>query len=130
MLAVRDLITHYGTSQALLGMSLEVAEGQVTALLGRNGMGKTTTISSVMGIVKPTSGTITLDGQDLTRMPSFRIANLGLGLVPEGRQIFPNLSVRENLVATAANRQNDKTPWTLERIYSMFPVEILMEYKG
>lgn len=121
MLSVRDLITHYGTSQALFGMALEVQPGAVTALLGRNGMGKTTTINSVMGIVKPTSGVITFDGQEITGQPSFRIANLGLGLVPEGRQIFPNLSLRENLIATASNHLGHADPWTIDRVYALFP---------
>lgn len=121
MLSVRDLVTHYGTSQALFGMSLHVETGHVTALLGRNGMGKTTTINSIMGIVKPSSGAIDFDGNDLTKMPSFKIANLGLGLVPEGRQIFPNLSLRENLIATASNHLDQPDPWTIERVYDLFP---------
>ena len=121
MLQVSDLVTYYGTSQALFGMSLDVAAGEVVTLMGRNGMGKTTTINSIIGIVKPASGTISFKGTDVSKLPSFKTANLGIGLVPEGRQIFPNLSVRENLVATASNHQKLPDPWTIERIYAMFP---------
>jgi branched-chain amino acid transport system ATP-binding protein len=84
-------------------------------------MGKTTTINTIMGIVRARSGSITFDGDDITRLPSFRIAQRGIGLVPEGRQVFPNLSVRENLVATAANRTGAADPWTIERVFEMFP---------
>ena len=90
-------------------------------LLGRNGMGKTTTINSIMGIVAPRGGSIEFDGNEIAGARAFKIAQVGLGLVPEGRQVFPNLSVRENLIATAANRRGDQTPWTLDRIYAMFP---------
>lgn len=121
MLSVSSLEAYYGASQALFGMDLSVGGGEVATLLGRNGMGKTTTINAIMGIVKPRAGTVSFDSSDITGVPSFRIAKLGLGLVPEGRQIFPNLTVHENLVATAANRREDPTPWTLERIYEMFP---------
>ncbi len=121
MLKVQNLTTHYGTSQALFGIDLEFAAGEVATLLGRNGMGKTTTISSIMGIVKPTSGTITFEGIEIADTKSFKIANLGLGLVPEGRQIFPNLSLRENLVATASNHLSVKDPWTLEKVFDLFP---------
>jgi len=121
MLKVRDLTTHYGSSQALFGMELQVGTGEVATLLGRNGMGKTTTINSIMGIVAATSGTITFDGAELLAMPSFKIANLGVGLVPEGRQIFPNLSLRENLIATASNHLDVANPWTIERVYDLFP---------
>ncbi len=121
MLEVRDLVTHYGSSQALFGMSFDVAVGQVVTLLGRNGMGKTTTINSIMGIVPATGGSIRFEGQELAGQPSFRTANLGLGLVPEGRQIFPNLSARENLVATASNHLEQPNPWTLDRVFALFP---------
>ncbi len=121
MLKVSGIESFYGSSQALFGMDLEVGDGQVVTLLGRNGMGKTTTISTIMGIVRASSGTVTFGETDITALPSFKIAKLGIGLVPEGRQIFPNLSVRENLVATAANRGKAANPWTLERIYEMFP---------
>ncbi len=121
MLEVRDLITHYGSSQALFGVSLNVEPGQVATLLGRNGMGKTTTISSIMGIVAASSGSIRFEGRELVGQKSFRTANLGLGLVPEGRQIFPNLSLRENLVATASNHLNLPNPWTVDRVFALFP---------
>ena len=121
MLKVSNLVTHYGTSQALFGIDLEFGSGQVATLLGRNGMGKTTTINSILGIVKPTSGSISFDNVELVGRPSFKIANLGIGLVPEGRQIFPNLSLRENLVATASNHLGRADPWTLEKVYDLFP---------
>src|SRR4030095_13343353 len=121
MLAIRDLETAYGRSQVLFGVSLEVAPSQVVSLLGRNGMGKTTTIKSIMGITPAKAGAITFDGTPLLGLPSYRIAQSGLGLVPEGRQVFPNLTVRENLVATAANRRSNPSPWALERIFALFP---------
>lgn len=121
MLEVEGLETFYGESQALFGMSLGVREGEVVTLMGRNGMGKTTTIHSIMGIVRPRAGRVTFEGRAIQSLPDFKIAQAGLGLVPEGRQIFPNLSVHENLVATAANRLMRAEPWSLERIYSMFP---------
>jgi branched-chain amino acid transport system ATP-binding protein len=121
MLSLRSVETAYGASQVLFGVSLDLAEGQVVTLLGRNGMGKTTTVRSIMGIVPPRAGEIRLDGQPIHGLPSFRIAQAGLGLVPEGRQIFPNLTVRENLVATAANRSPGAPAWTLSRVYAMFP---------
>lgn len=121
MLKVENLETFYGTSQALFGISFEVNAGEVVTLLGRNGMGKTTTVNSVMGIIKPAAGSITLDGTEVVGSKSFKMANLGLGLVPEGRQIFPNLSVRENLIATASNHLNMDNPWSIENVYEMFP---------
>jgi branched-chain amino acid transport system ATP-binding protein len=121
MLSVRDLETFYGVSQVLFGLALDVADSEVVTLLGRNGMGKTTTINSIMGIVRPRAGSIRFDGHEVTRLPSFRTAKLGLGLVPEGRHVFPNLTVLENLVATAANRHGASEPWTIERIFEMFP---------
>jgi branched-chain amino acid transport system ATP-binding protein len=121
MLSIKQLRAHYGTSQALFDINLSIEAGQVATLLGRNGMGKTTTIHSVMGIVKPTGGTVTFEGVSLVGLRSFKIANLGIGLVPEGRQIFPNLTVRENLVATASNHLGLDQPWSSERILAMFP---------
>jgi branched-chain amino acid transport system ATP-binding protein len=115
MLEVRNLETAYGRSQVLFGVSLEVPPGQVVSLLGRNGMGKTTTVRSIMGITRPKAGSISFEAKRLDHLPSYRIAQAGLGLVPEGRQVFPNLTVHENLVATAR-----KGPWTLERIYGLF----------
>ena len=121
MLAIRGLTTHYGTSQALFGVDLDVGSGQVATLLGRNGMGKTTTINSIMGIVPASGGSIVFDGRELVGQASFRTANLGLGLVPEGRQIFPNLTVRENLIATASNHLAQSDPWTIDRVLTLFP---------
>jgi branched-chain amino acid transport system ATP-binding protein len=121
MLVVQDLETAYGVSQVLFGVSFRVNEGEVVTLLGRNGMGKTTTVRSIMGIVPSRSGSITFDGKPLRGRPSFRVAQSGLGLVPEGRQVFPNLTVLENLVATAANRTGRSEPWTLERVFGFFP---------
>jgi branched-chain amino acid transport system ATP-binding protein len=121
MLEVRALETSYGRSQVLFGVDFSVPAGKVVTLLGRNGMGKTTTVRSVMGIARPRSGTISFAGKEIQGLPSYRIAQAGLGLVPEGRQVFPNLTVRENLVATAANRRGNRSPWTLERIFALFP---------
>jgi branched-chain amino acid transport system ATP-binding protein len=121
MLEVRELETAYGRSQVLFKVDFEIRSAEVVTLLGRNGMGKTTTVRSVMGIVRPRSGSITLDGKPIHALPSYRIAQAGLGLVPEGRQVFPNLTVRENLVATAANRSRNPKPWTLERVFGLFP---------
>jgi len=105
----------------LFGVSFTVRAGEVATLLGRNGMGKTTTVRSIMGIVPPRAGTVTFDGRPLAGLASFRVAQAGIGLVPEGRQIFPNLTVRENLVATAANRGARPDPWTLEKVFALFP---------
>jgi branched-chain amino acid transport system ATP-binding protein len=121
MLRVRELEAFYGASQALFGMELAVDAGEVVTLMGRNGMGKTTTVAAIMGLVEARSGVVEFEGHRLDRLPSFRIARLGLGLVPEGRQIFPNLTVRENLVAAAANRTSRANPWTLERALDFFP---------
>ena len=121
MLEVRDIETSYGTSQVLFGMTFSVNEGEVVSLLGRNGMGKTTTIRSLMGMVPIHGGSIYFDGKDISRLKDYQIAQLGLGIVPEGRQIFPNLTVRENLVATAANRAGTDEPWEVEHILDMFP---------
>ena len=121
MLEVEALETAYGQSQVLFGVSLGVRAGEVVTLLGRNGMGKTTTVRSIMGMVRVRAGTIAFEGRPLHGLPSYRVAQAGLGLVPEGRQVFPNLTVRENLVATAANRSGRADPWTLERIFALFP---------
>jgi branched-chain amino acid transport system ATP-binding protein len=120
LLQVEGLEAAYGPSQVLFGVSLRIAQGQVATLLGRNGMGKTTTVKTIMGMLPPKAGSIAFGGQAIAGLPSYRIAQAGMGLVPEGRQIFPNLTVHENLVATAANRRNDKDPWTLERVYDLF----------
>ena len=121
MLEVRRIDTHYGRSQALFGMSLDIAGGEVVSLMGRNGMGKTTTVRSIMGMLPIAGGAISFAGKAIAGLPSYRIAKLGIGLVPEGRQIFPNLTVRENLIATAGNRADGATGWTLARIYDLFP---------
>jgi len=115
MLEVANLETSYGRSQVLFGVALRINKGEVVSLLGRNGMGKTTTVRSIMGIVA-SSGKIAFEGRELQRLASYRIAKAGLGLVPEGRQIFPNLLVRENLVATAT-----RGPWKMDRIFALFP---------
>lgn len=128
MLKISGLTTHYGNSQALFGVDLEIGAGEVATLLGRNGMGKTTTINSIMGIIPASGGSITFEGAELVGNPSFKTANLGLGLVPEGRQIFPNLSMVENLVATASNHLGVADPWTVDKVYDMFPE--LAERKG
>jgi branched-chain amino acid transport system ATP-binding protein len=121
MLQIRALETAYGRSQVLFKVDLDIQAGEVVSLLGRNGMGKTTTVRSIMGIVRPRAGVISFDRKEIQRLPSYRIAQAGVGLVPEGRQVFPNLTVRENLVATAANRTQRTAPWTLERVYALFP---------
>ncbi|MDX1329368.1 MAG: ABC transporter ATP-binding protein [Burkholderiaceae bacterium] len=121
MLTVNGLSAHYGSSQALFDVNLTLEAGRVVTLLGRNGMGKTTTINAIMGLVPPSGGEIRFDGQVLNGMAAFRIANLGLGLVPEGRQVFPNLTVKENLIATASNHLKQSEPWTLARVLDMFP---------
>jgi branched-chain amino acid transport system ATP-binding protein len=121
LLQVLDIETCYGDAQALFGVSLAVAEGEFVTLLGRNGMGKTTTVRSIMGIMTPRQGRLVFAGQDITHLPSHQIARLGIGLVPEQRQVFANLTVHENLVATAHNRLNQRAPWTLARVYALFP---------
>ena len=121
MLKLKEVTAHYGNSQALFGIDLAFGTGEVATLLGRNGMGKTTTINSIMGIVKASGGSILFDKAELVGRASFKTANLGIGLVPEGRQIFPNLSLRENLIATASNHLNQPDPWTVERVYDLFP---------
>jgi branched-chain amino acid transport system ATP-binding protein len=121
MLAVDSIATSYGVSQVLFGVSLEVGSGKVVALLGRNGMGKTTTIRSIMGITPPMGGAIRFEGRPIHGLPPYRVAQAGLGLVPEGRQVFPNLTVRENLVATAANRGGSATPWRVDAVFELFP---------
>ena len=119
MLIVSELVTHYGHSQALYGVNFSLTAGEVVTLLGRNGMGKTTTINSIMGIVPKTTGRVEFEGPDISFFPSYKVAKLGIGLVPEGRQIFPNLSAHENLIATA--REDILQAWSAERIYELFP---------
>lgn len=121
MLAVETLVAGYGAARVLHGVSFTVGAGEVVTLLGRNGMGKTTTVRAVMGLIRPTAGRIAFDGQDVTGQPPYRIARRGIGLVPEGRQVFPTLTVEENLVATAANRAGGAPRWTLPEVLALFP---------
>jgi branched-chain amino acid transport system ATP-binding protein len=121
VLDVAQIETFYGTSQALFGISLMVREGQVAALLGRNGMGKSTTLRSIMGLTPIRAGRITFYGREIHRLPDYAIARSGIGLVPEGRQIFPNLTVAENMLATATRPTGHGTRWTLDAIYDLFP---------
>ena len=127
MLRIQALEAGYGDSQVLFGMDFEVGRGEVVTLLGRNGMGKTTAVRTIMGIVRAQKGSILFDGEPIHELPSFRIAQRGIGLVPEGRQIFPNLTARENLIATAnraaSNRPNggSAAEWTLDRVLDLFP---------
>lgn len=116
LLELKGVETFYGASQALFGVSLDVKEGEVVALMGRNGMGKTTTINSILGLAKPRSGVISFGGRQVAGMRPHRIARLGLGLVPEGRRCFPNLTVLENLLAAARGSE-----WTLEKVVELFP---------
>src|SRR5246127_1183388 len=116
LLAVDRIETRYGLSQVLFGLSLSIAPGEMVTLMGRNGMGKTTTVRSIMGLTPAMSGTIQFDGREIRALPAYQVAKLGIGLVPEGRQVFPNLTTRENLVATAANRRGVADPWTLDKV--------------
>ena len=117
VLTLDNVETCYGLSQVLFGVSLTIAAGEMVTLMGRNGMGKTTTVRSIMGLTRARSGSIRFEGREIRGLPAYRVAQLGIGLVPEGRQIFPNLTVRENLVATAAPRGS----WTLDAVYALFP---------
>ncbi|MBR1123630.1 ABC transporter ATP-binding protein [Bradyrhizobium lablabi] len=121
LLEIDGIETCYGLSQVLFGLSLRVHSGEMVALMGRNGMGKTTTIRSIMGLTPARAGTVRFAGQDVRTLPSYKIAQLGIGLVPEGRQIFPNLTVHENLVAASGNRQGARDPWTIDKIHALFP---------
>ncbi len=121
MLTVQNIETHYGASQALFGISLNVRNGEVVTLMGRNGMGKTTSINSIMGITPITRGSIFFEDVQIEHLESFKINRKGIALVPEGRQVFPNLTVRENLVAISANRNNHTSPWNLSKILDLFP---------
>jgi branched-chain amino acid transport system ATP-binding protein len=119
ILEVRDIETCYGLSQVLFGVSLAIAPGEMVTLMGRNGMGKTTTVRSIIGLTPARSGVIRFAGSEIRGQPPYKVAKLGIGLVPEGRQIFPNLNVRENLLATAVAR--DGVRWTLDGVYALFP---------
>jgi branched-chain amino acid transport system ATP-binding protein len=121
LLRVEKLQAGYGASQVLFGLSLQISEGEMATLLGRNGMGKTTTVRSIMGLTRAGAGTISFRGRRIEREAPDRIARAGIALVPEGRQIFPNLSVREHLVAFAANRSGRREPWTTDKVFELFP---------
>jgi branched-chain amino acid transport system ATP-binding protein len=121
MLDVKTLASGYGKSQVLFDVSFTLNPGEVICLLGRNGMGKTTTIRTITGTLPPWSGHIALQNRDIAKLSASRIARLGVGLVPEGRQIFPNLTAHENLLVGAANRHNHPNNWTTERVYDLFP---------
>ena len=135
LLEVRGLAAAYGRSQVLHGVDLEVGAGEMTSLLGRNGMGKTTTVYSIMGLVPPLAGSVRMAGRELAGQPPWRIGRAGVGLVPEARQVFPNLTAHENLVATARARPNGggagaaaDASWTADRVYDLFPA--LAERRG
>jgi branched-chain amino acid transport system ATP-binding protein len=121
LLEVENLETAYGSSQVLFGVSIKIQKGEAVTLLGRNGMGKTTTVRSILGLTRSHRGMISFQGKRIEREAPDRIARLGIALVPEGRQIFPNLSVRENLVAFAGNRSGRSDPWTPEKVFELFP---------
>ena len=121
LLEVSNVETCYGLSQVLFGMSIAIAPGEMVTLMGRNGMGKTTTVRSIMGLTPAMAGSIRFDGREIRGLAAYQVAKLGIGLVPEGRQVFPNLTARENMVATAANRSGATDPWTLERVCALFP---------
>jgi len=121
MLKVEQIETFYGSSQALFGVSLEVRDGEVVTLLGRNGMGKSTTVKSVIGLTPIANGQIFFNEKEIQHLPSYQIAQQGIGLVPEGRQIFPNLTVYENIMVAAAHRGGRKEPYTLEEVLEIFP---------
>ncbi len=121
LLEVESLETAYGTSQVLFGISMKINPGEAVTLLGRNGMGKTTTVRSLLGLTRSFKGNITFRGERIERLAPDRIARMGIALVPEGRQIFPNLSVREHLVAFAENRSGRSDPWTPEKVFRLFP---------
>jgi branched-chain amino acid transport system ATP-binding protein len=121
LLELASVEAGYGAGRVLFGIDLSIAPGEVVGLLGRNGMGKTTTVRCIAGLLRPTAGTLRFAGEAIERASADDIARLGLGLVPEGRQIFPNLTVRENLVAFAARRNGTTDPWTLERVLALFP---------
>ena len=121
LLRIDAIETCYGLSQVLHGISLAIGPGEMVTLMGRNGMGKTTTVRSIMGLTPAMAGSIRFDGDEIRALPPYKIAQLGIGLVPEGRQVFPNLTTRENLVATAADRRRASDPWTLEKVWELFP---------
>ena len=121
LLEVENIETCYGLSQVLFRLSLAIAPGEMVTLMGRNGMGKTTTVRSIMGLTPAMAGAIRFDGREIRGLPAYQVAKLGIGLVPEGRQVFANLTARENLVATAANRSGSPDPWRLDKVCALFP---------
>ncbi|MFT5699419.1 MAG: branched-chain amino acid transport system ATP-binding protein [Desulforhopalus sp.] len=121
MLQVENIHTSYGTSKILFGVCLTINPAEVVTLLGRNGMGKSTTIRTIMGLTPSSQGAITFQGKRIEKLESYKIARMGVGLVPEGRQIFPNLTVRENLIATASNWCKVEKPYTIDDIFDIFP---------
>jgi branched-chain amino acid transport system ATP-binding protein len=121
LLEIEQIETCYGLSQVLFGVSLAIRAGEMVTLMGRNGMGKTTTVRSIMGLTPAMKGSIRFAAVEIRGWPAYRVAQHGIGLVPEGRQVFPNLTTRENLVATAANRGAVADPWTLDKVYDLFP---------
>jgi branched-chain amino acid transport system ATP-binding protein len=121
LLEISGLEAGYGASQVLFGVDLAVREGEAVSLLGRNGMGKTTTVRAVLGLVRVSAGSVNFGGERVAGWPPDRIARRGIAVVPEGRQIFPNLTVEENLTAFAANRTGAREPWTPQRVFGLFP---------
>ena len=121
LLTLNGVETGYGSGQVLFGIDLQIQAGEMATLLGRNGMGKTTTIRTIMGLHPCQAGSITFRDTEIQNQPPQSIARMGMALVPEGRQIFPNLSVKENLIAFAANRSRQRDPWTVEKVYALFP---------
>jgi len=121
VLEAADIHTYYGVSHVLQGVSLTVGAGEIVGILGRNGMGKTTLIRSIIGFTPPRRGRVHFKGADITRWPPFRAVQLGMGLVPQGRRVFPSLTVRENLDVARRRAATAATPWTLERVYALFP---------
>ena len=121
LLELSNIETSYGQSRVLFGISMVIAPGEMVSLLGRNGMGKTTTVRSIMGLTPAMAGSIRFDGHEIRSLPSYQVAKRGIGLVPEARQVFPNLTARENLIATAANRGGAAKPWTLDKVCALFP---------
>ncbi|AMN44449.1 ABC transporter ATP-binding protein [Rhodoplanes sp. Z2-YC6860] len=119
ILEVQDIHTYYGDAYVLQGLSLKLEQGQILGLLGRNGVGKTTLVNSICGFVPPRRGKIVFKGDDITAVPSFETVRSGMGLVPQGRRVFPTLSVEENLLV--AERHGERHGWNLERVYKMFP---------
>ncbi|MDV7338623.1 ABC transporter ATP-binding protein [Terasakiella sp. A23] len=121
LLELKGVEACYGPSQVLFGVDLQIDAGEVVTLMGRNGMGKTTTTRAMMGLTPASNGSILFNGQEISKLAPYKISQAGIGYVPEGRQTFPNLTVYENLIATAANHAETETPWTVERVVDLFP---------